>query len=111
VEQVLLNLVWNAIEAIESTGRRESGVISIEATTRERGLVEISVTDTGPGFPHDFKVASVGPSQSTKRDGLGLGLALSRSIVEAHGGRLTIGGGDSGAVVRFTLRTAQEVRS
>ena len=111
VEQVLLNLVWNAIEAIESTGRRESGVISIEATTRERGLVEISVTDTGPGFPHDFKVASVGPSQSTKRDGLGLGLALSRSIVEAHGGRLTIGGGGSGAVVRFTLRTAQEVRS
>jgi C4-dicarboxylate-specific signal transduction histidine kinase len=111
VEQVLLNLVWNAIEAIESTGRRESGVISIEATTRGRGLVEISVTDTGPGFPHDFKVASVGPSQSTKRDGLGLGLALSRSIVEAHGGRLTIGGGGSGAVVRFTLRTAQEVRS
>jgi two-component system sensor kinase FixL len=71
--------------------------------------VEISVTDTGPGFPRDFKVASVGPSQSTKRDGLGLGLALSRSIVEAHGGRLTIGGDSNGADVRFTLRTAKEV--
>ncbi len=107
VEQVLLNLVWNAIEAIEGGGKK--GVICIEAA-REPGFVEISVTDTGPGFPHDFKVASIGPSQSTKRDGLGLGLALSRSIVEAHGGRLTIGGGSGGAAVRFTLRTAQEVK-
>jgi len=108
VEQVLLNLVWNAIESIEGAGGR-NGVVCIEAA-REPGFVQISVTDTGPGFGHDFKVASVGPSRSTKRDGLGLGLALSRSIVEAHGGRLTIGGGGSGAVVRFTLRTAQEVR-
>ncbi len=109
VEQVLLNLLWNAIEAIESAGRVK-GLISIEAAAKAPALVEISVTDTGPGFPHDFKVASVGPSRSTKRDGLGLGLALSRSIVEAHGGRLTIGGGSNGAVVRFTLRTAQEVK-
>jgi two-component system sensor kinase FixL len=109
VEQVLLNLVWNAIEAIEGPGGADSGVIRIEAASLS-GFVEISVNDTGPGFPPDFKVASVGPSQSTKRDGLGLGLALSRSIVEAHGGRLTIGGDNNGAVVRFTLRTAKEVR-
>jgi two-component system sensor kinase FixL len=109
VEQVLLNLVWNAIEAIEGPGGADSGVIRIEAASLS-GFVEISVNDTGPGFPPDFKVASVGPSQSTKRDGLGLGLALSRSIVEAHGGRLTIGGDGNGAVVRFTLRTAKEVR-
>ena len=109
VEQVLLNLVWNAIEAIEGPDGAHSGVIGIEATS-QADFVEISVTDTGPGFPRDFKVASVGPSQSTKRDGLGLGLALSRSIVEAHGGRLTIGGDSNGADVRFTLRTAKEVR-
>jgi len=112
VEQVLLNLLWNAIEAIEGAGRSANGVITIEAAVRAPGFVEISVTDTGPGFPHDFKIAPVGPSLSTKRDGLGLGLALSRSIVEAHGGRLSIGSanGSSGAVVRFALRTAEEVR-
>jgi C4-dicarboxylate-specific signal transduction histidine kinase len=111
VEQVLLNLLWNAIEAIEGAGRGANGAITIEAAARPPGFVEISVADTGPGFPHDFKVAPVGPSISTKRDGLGLGLALSRSIVEAHGGRLSIGGSGNGAVVHFTLRTAQEVRS
>jgi signal transduction histidine kinase len=108
VEQVLLNLVWNAVEAIEGTGSVE-GTITIEAARQSPGFVEISVRDTGPGFAQDFKVAPVGPALSTKPDGLGLGLALSRSIVEAHGGRLSIGGGDGGAIVRFTLRTAEKV--
>ena len=110
VEQVLLNLLWNAIEAIEGADRSASAMIAIEAAARVPGFVEISVTDTGPGFPSDFKVSPVGPSLSTKRDGLGLGLALSRSIVEAHGGRLSIGSTNGGAAVRFTLRTAQEAR-
>jgi C4-dicarboxylate-specific signal transduction histidine kinase len=108
VEQVLLNLVWNAIEAIEGDGGLQ-GTITIEAARQPPGFVEISVRDTGPGFAHDFKVAPVGPALSTKTDGLGLGLALSRSIVEAHGGRLAIGGGAGGAIVRFTLRTAEKV--
>ena len=104
VEQVLLNLIWNAIEAMSEDGRSPA-IITIEATQQSPAFVEISVSDTGPGFPADFKDAAVGPALSTKPDGLGLGLALSRSIVEAHGGKLTIGGSASGAVVRFTLRT------
>jgi signal transduction histidine kinase len=110
VEQVLLNVVRNAIEAIEDTGARK-GTITISADHVEPGVVEISVSDTGPGFPPDFKDGQVGPALSTKPDGLGLGLALSRSIVENHGGRLSIGGSRDGAVVRFTLRTAGETRS
>ncbi len=106
VEQVLLNLIWNAIEAIQVAGHKQ-GTITIAAALLAPGFVEISVSDTGPGFSGNFKDAPVGPAASTKPDGLGLGLALSRSIVEGHGGRLTIGGGGNGAVVRFTLRTAQ----
>jgi len=110
VEQVLLNLVWNAVEAIEGAGMRE-GTITIAAALQSPGFVQISVSDTGPGFAADFRVAPVGPALSTKPDGLGLGLALSRSIVEAHGGRLSIGGDNKGAVVRFTLPTALKVKS
>ncbi len=110
VEQVLLNLIWNAIEAIQGAGGTK-GNITVAAAALAPGFVEISVSDTGPGFAHNFRDAPIGPAASTKPDGLGLGLALSRSIVEGHGGRLTIGGGSDGAVVSFTLRTAQEVKS
>jgi signal transduction histidine kinase len=111
VEQVLLNLIWNAIEAIGEAGNVR-GIVTVSATAHSAGYVEVSVADTGPGFPPDFKDAPVvGPLLSTKPDGLGLGLALSRSIVEGHGGRLTIGGDSRGAVVRFTLRTANEVET
>ena len=109
VEQVLLNLIWNAIEAIQGAGHAR-GTISISAEAQPKGYVEISVSDTGPGFARDPKDVAVGPAISTKPDGLGLGLALSRSIVEGHGGRLTIGGDGSGAIVRFTLRTAEKVK-
>jgi two-component system, LuxR family, sensor kinase FixL len=110
VEQVLANLIRNAIEAIESTGKGR-GSITVSALSEQPGSVEISVSDSGPGFSQDFKNAPVGPALSTKPDGLGLGLALSRSIVESHGGRLSIGGTEEGAVVRFTLRTTGETRS
>jgi two-component system, LuxR family, sensor kinase FixL len=63
----------------------------------------VRVQDNGPGFDADLAERAPAPFMTTKQDGLGLGLSLSRSIVEAHGGRLTIESSSSGAAVSFTL--------
>jgi signal transduction histidine kinase len=102
IEQVLLNLLRNSAEAMHEGGRR-GGAITIKASPVGTNEVEIEVRDTGPGFPPEFASGEFPPLSSNKSEGLGVGLSLCRSIVEAHGGRLTVGGGLDGAVVRFTL--------
>ena len=110
VEQVLINLVRNSIEAINgTTGAR--GSIVIEAIRDQAGLVEVRVQDNGPGFEKDQIDAAPVPFATTKPDGLGVGLALSRSIIEAHGGRLWVGKQSQGAVVHFTLPTTEAIRA
>jgi two-component system sensor kinase FixL len=106
IEQVLLNLLRNATEAMDDTGHT-GGTITITASTAGSNEVEIEVSDTGPGFLPEFATGEVPPLSSNKPDGFGLGLSLCRSIIESHGGRLTVGGGLSGAVVRFTLPAAK----
>jgi two-component system sensor kinase FixL len=106
IEQTLLNIVRNSIEAIEGSDQR-NGVINIEAAPNDRCMVEIRVTDNGPGFPPDF-IDPFLPFTSRKKDGLGIGLSLCRSIVEAHGGRLWLNRDAQGAEVRFTLPVAEE---
>jgi signal transduction histidine kinase len=110
VEQVLINLVRNSIEAI-SGAEVERGSVLIEAVAGEPGLVEVRVHDNGPGFERAQLDASPQPFATTKIDGLGVGLALSRSIVEAHGGRLWLGARSQGAIVHFTLPTAEAARA
>jgi two-component system sensor kinase FixL len=106
IEQVLINLLRNAIEAMEEhTAVR--GAVVLEAKPAEDGFVEIVVSDTGPGFPPQMMDSAFLPLSSGKAEGLGIGLALCRSIVEAHGGRLTLDNGAQGAVVRFTLPIAK----
>lgn len=106
VEQVLSNLIRNAIDAMKQATQK-NGMITVKARRAEPGMVEVSVHDTGPGFPTEFLAAEpFPPFSTTKAEGLGLGLSLSRSIVEAHGGRLAVAGDAQGAVVRFTLPTA-----
>jgi two-component system sensor kinase FixL len=106
IEQVLINLLRNAIEAMEEhTAVR--GAVVLEAKPAEDGFVEIVVSDTGPGFPPQMMDSAFLPLSSGKAEGLGIGLALCRSIVEAHGGRLTLDNGAQGAVVRFTLPVAK----
>ena len=87
IEQVLLNLMRNSIEAI---GQPERGLISIEAVVAGADFVEIRVRDSGSGFPPDLVANPFLPFFSTKKNGLGVGLLLCRSIVEAHGGRIWI---------------------
>lgn len=104
VQQVLVNLVRNATEALTGAARTD-GHIAITAA-RDGEFVVVEVRDNGPGFDAALVDRAVVPFTSTKPEGMGLGLSLCRSIVEAHGGRLTIGGGPTGAQVRFTLPIA-----
>jgi C4-dicarboxylate-specific signal transduction histidine kinase len=102
VQQVIVNLVRNAAEALADAGRYD-GKVTIEADRDAAGSVRIRVRDNGPGFDPDLAERAVAPFTTTKTDGLGLGLSLARSIIEAHGGRLAIESNSSGAVVSFTL--------
>jgi len=101
IEQVLLNLMRNAIEAIGESGNLR-GTIHIEAKTVD-DFVEVRVADTGPGFPPELVESAFLPLSSNKAEGLGIGLPLCRSIIEAHGGRLWLDDSAQGAVIRFTL--------
>jgi signal transduction histidine kinase len=106
VEQALLNLMRNAIEAIGATGEPR-GMVTIEAVPADADFIELRVSDTGPGFPPDLADGAFLPLSSTKAEGLGFGLPLCKSIVEAHGGRLWLGGQAGGAAVHFTLPAAK----
>ena len=103
VQQVILNLVLNAIDAMSgmSEGERELLMSSAEA---ESGGVLVAVRDTGPGLSRTTVEHLFEPFHTTKSSGLGLGLSISRSIVEAHGGRLWASANvPRGTVFQFTL--------
>ena len=105
IEQVMLNLLRNSIEAIRDNGSPH-GSILIEATPTEDQFVEVRVADTGPGFSREHIENGFLPLSSSKADGLGVGLPLCRSIVEAHSGRIWLDTISHGASVRFTLPIA-----
>ena len=100
IEQVLLNLIINAIEAAAGT---EQGprTVQIETSLGPDGTVQTCVTDSGPGLPADYQNWIFEPFQSTKPDGLGMGLSISQTLVEANGGRLWAEPADSGGAAFF----------
>lgn len=107
IEQALMNLVLNSIEAFEQRGEGERR-ISISVRSLDADFMEFRVADTGPGFPESLAFDRGGPLTTTKAQGLGLGLALTRSIIEAHDGTLVLERGKSGAVARFSVPKAAE---
>jgi len=104
LQQVLLNLVMNACDAM-SDARADRRQLTIESRSVTANEVEVSVADSGPGFPEEMLPHVFEPFRTTKAEGLGLGLAICRSIITTHGGRLmAANNANEGATVRFTLR-------
>ncbi|MCY1541098.1 Sensor protein FixL [compost metagenome] len=101
IQQVLTNLMRNAVEAMKNSPRKE-----LLVTIQRLGPAEvmIAVEDSGPGIPEEIAADLFKPFTTTKAGGMGIGLSISKRIVEAHGGDLTVStGGLGGACFRFTL--------
>jgi len=102
VQQVLLNLMRNAIEAMEESQNRE---LVVSAMPAKDNMVAIGVADTGHGIAPDVSAQLFQPFFTTKRHGMGVGLSISRTIVEAHGGQIGVEPNPiGGTIFRFTLR-------
>jgi PAS domain S-box-containing protein len=107
LQQVILNLIVNAMDAMEQNERARRKVVV--RTRQTADSVEVAVSDTGHGIEADQLPRLFDAFFSTKKDGVGLGLAISRSIVEAHSGRIWAQDDDGrGATFRFTLPVARD---
>lgn len=104
--QALHNLVNNASDAMESAG--EHGSIHIHVANVKPGYLSLSVVDRGSGFPPGYNLNEPTPFVTTKPDGIGIGLSITRTIVEAHGGQLIISSPAKGARVEMIIPTSEE---
>ena len=107
IGQVLLNLAKNAIDSMSGAGH---GVLRVQAS-RHQATVEFAVSDTGPGLSGEAQSRLFEPFFTTKTEGMGMGLKICLSIVEAHRGRLWVEGNpEGGCTFRFTLPVARSAR-
>jgi PAS domain S-box-containing protein len=100
LQQVFMNLMLNAIEAMQDTG----GELTIKSQVNPEGWLIVSMSDTGVGLPEDWSDEIFDPFHSTKPQGTGMGLTITRSIVESYGGRVwATANQGAGATFHFTL--------
>ncbi len=103
LQQVLLNLILNALDAMDSVPRNQRR-LEIGVARPESAFVELTVRDTGPGIAPEIEARLFEPFQTSKSSGLGMGLAISRQIIQRHGGRLWAENNPAGgATFRLTL--------
>lgn len=108
IQQVLVNLIRNAADAMAAHGGERRDLLISTQMARDN-LIEIAVRDSGPGVAPEMLERLFSPFATSKREGLGFGLAISRRIIEAHGGLLSAESApDGGAIFRFTLPVMDE---
>ena len=108
LQQVLLNLITNGMDALDEI-KHENPQIRVTASLDGQQAVEIAVSDTGDGIPNDKFAHIFDPFFTTKANGMGMGLSISSTIIEAHNGRLWAENNkDGGASFRFTLPIADK---
>jgi len=108
VQQVLLNLIRNGIDAMQVQDPKKRGLLISTGLTDE-GWSRVSVADTGPGIAPEVIERLFQPFMTTKPQGMGVGLSISRSIIEAHGGRIWAEANPAGgALFHFTLPPAEQ---
>jgi PAS domain S-box-containing protein len=101
IQQVIVNLIRNAFEAMADQEPRK---VTVSTRALDDETIEIAVADVGPGIPYEIAGRLFEPFVSSKRDGMGLGLSISRSIIEAHEGQLNAEPNpEGGTIFRFTL--------
>ena len=106
VQQVVLNLIRNAMDAMETSQNRE---LIVSIAPADDGLVKISVADSGSGIAPEIAEQLFQPFITTKRQGMGVGLSISRAIVEAHNGRIWAEPNPTGGTIfHFTLTVVNE---
>ena len=108
LQQVLLNLLVNGADALNGSpiGQRD---LVIRARLAANRTVEVAVRDTGHGIPEAHLSRLFEPFFTTRSDGMGMGLAISKAIVDSHGGRIWAENNtEGGSTVRFSLRVADQ---
>jgi two-component system, LuxR family, sensor kinase FixL len=101
IQQVLLNLLRNALEAMQTSEHR---VLIVSTGPAENDMVAVDVADTGSGISPDVASRLFQPFVTTKRQGMGVGLSISRTIIQSHGGQMMVEPNPGGGTIfRFTL--------